>query len=158
MATAYTRPKTAREFFDLEKFNKGGSDYKSVVAATVNIASWTTTTYLTYNDVYFGTGIICSGAVLLIDSQVGILMSDTAEGDTGHYLIEADMIMMPLKAADSPAVGDILYWDATNEHLTLTPSTFTKCAVSLKVKEAFVTGNADRMPVGTFILVRKTFS
>ena len=158
MATQYTRPRTAGEHFSIEKFNRSGLCYKAVIVKTVAKTDFGSPTYKVFNDRDFTDEIITSGAPLQIKGQVGILLNDTKDGDLGYFAVEFDAVLMPLKAADAPAIGDKLYWDGGAHEATTTATGNTFIGFATKTKEVYTTGNKGGMPPLTFIELRKTFS
>jgi predicted RecA/RadA family phage recombinase len=159
MATVHTRPNAAEYYYSWEKMNRSGAEgYKGVITATVDSSTLAATSNRLYTDRVTGDSVVCSGTVKLIENNVYILLNDTTDTENGQWAAEVDCVYMPLLSTDVPAPGDTLYWNATNEELQLTASTHTKCAIALAAKEAFASANVEKMPVRTWIQVRKTWS
>jgi len=153
----YIRPNSAEYFYSFEKQFAG--DMRKIVAIEDAIASaeYTSTTSKQYvtADV-FGETIICGGAPFLHSTgKVVFPLNDTLTTATDAVVTECDMIRMPIKAADACATGGVtLYWDDTNEYLTITSSSNTKVAISLEAKETLGATNTRKLPAGDWVLVQ----
>ncbi len=64
-------------------------------------------------------GGVSSGDGVLIGSLFGVAAYDADEGDNSEIQVTGVMAL-PKLTTDTMAVGDPLYWDATNGHLTVT--------------------------------------
>ena len=61
---------------------------------------------------------------------------------------------MNILSSDTPAVGDILYWDAGNSRLTTTASTHKKVGTCMSATLTTVsTAVLGSLPVGTWVNV-----
>ena len=65
------------------------------------------------------TGGISSGEGVLIGSLFGVAAFDAEESESVEIQTTGVMVL-PKLATDVVAVGDLLYWDATNKRLTVT--------------------------------------
>ena len=65
------------------------------------------------------TGGVSSGDGVLIGSLFGVATFDAAEGESLEIQVTGVM-SLPKLSTDTVAVGDPLYWDTTNGHLTVT--------------------------------------
>lgn len=70
--------------------------------------------------------------------HIGVVVTDVANGAEGVAEIEG-VFELPAKAADTPAIGDLLYWDATNKELTTTSTNNTLAGKAWTAKAADVT-------------------
>ncbi len=71
-----------------------------------------------------GTGsTITSGSLVLAGALNGIALTDIANGDSGSVYLEG-VFELP-KKAEAMTQGQKLYWDATNNYLTVTATNNT---------------------------------
>lgn len=84
------------------------------------------------------TGGIVGGGVILAGKLLGVAVTDAAEGAAVEAMVEG-VFSLPKASADDVAVGDALYWSATNGNLTKTASGNTKAALAIKAAGAGAT-------------------
>lgn len=75
---------------------------------------------------YTAGSAISSGDVVVLGEVVSVALGDIANGDTGSVAVEG-VFELDCLGTDVVAIGDVLYWDDTNNRLTKTASTH-KCA------------------------------
>lgn len=63
-----------------------------------------------------GTDPILSGSVVLMGKMVGVAVTGIAPGKTGAVQVE-EVFKLPKKAADAFAIGDVVYWNATDNEM-----------------------------------------
>lgn len=158
--SGFTRPKSARDGYPaLELQNRSGYDYRfgTVIEATVtsaNFSGWGGVE--TYTDMIDDSvTVVCSGVVEEFGTNefIGILVNDTEDATTGLFATEFNAIRLPINTGVSPAVGETLYWDQTNQELTTTSASNTKCAIVLEAKETLAANNARKLPAADWVLV-----
>lgn len=59
------------------------------------------------------------GVPIIVGDRVGVPTIDIPPGDDGPVDMSGQWAV-PLKTGDTPAVGDYVYWDATNSYMTTT--------------------------------------
>ena len=110
-------------------------------------------TYQKYLDLQDQTQWVCSGIPKLFVNHLGILTTDTADGALGSYRAYWEGYLNIL-SSDTPAVGDILYWDAGNSRLTTTASTHKKAGTCMSATLTVVTTATNgSLPVGSWVRV-----
>lgn len=98
-----------------------------------------------------GLSVVCSGMPRLFVNHLGVLTADTLDGETGEYRMYWEGYMNIL-SSDTPAVGDILYWDAGNSRLTTTASSHKKAGTCMSATLTTVsTATLGSLPVGTWV-------
>lgn len=106
-----------------------------------------------YLDLQDQTQWVCSGIPRLFVNHLGVLTTDTPDGALGSYRMYWQGYMNIL-SSDTPAVGDILYWDAGNSRLTTTASTHKKVGTCMSATLTTVsTAVLGSLPVGTWVNV-----
>lgn len=75
---------------------------------------------------------VASGDVLVIGDLHGIVAGDAAE-DEPCDLVVVGVFTLPKVGADSFAVGDPVYWDATNKLVTSTATDNTHIGTAVKI-------------------------
>jgi isoaspartyl peptidase/L-asparaginase-like protein (Ntn-hydrolase superfamily) len=92
--------------------------------------------------------IVCSGTSLKVQDTVGVLAYDAAASATSQaYITSAPRILMPLKAGDTPAVGQTLYRVNATGLISVTSTSATKCGYALATLETNPTG----LPAGDYV-------
>ena len=81
---------------------------------------------------------VASGAIVVIGARLGIAVADIAAGATGALRVKGVVELAKL-AADTPAQGALLYWDAANSRLTTTASGNTLAGYAAKAAGAGAT-------------------
>lgn len=66
-----------------------------------------------------GVAILPVGVPIIVGDRVGVPTVDIAVGGSGPVEMSGQWAV-PLKTGDTPAVGDYVYWDATNSYMTTT--------------------------------------
>lgn len=78
---------------------------------------------------------VSSGDVVVVGALVGVAAFDASQNDQVEITTEG-VFTLPKKGTDVMAVGNLLYWDATNHYMTLTPGTGSKPLASAAVSAA----------------------
>ncbi|MDM0086755.1 MULTISPECIES: DUF2190 family protein [unclassified Variovorax] len=68
---------------------------------------------------YSPAGAVAGGAVVVMGVRVGVVVADIPAGGLGAVRVKGVVELAKL-AADTPAQGALLYWDAANSRLTTT--------------------------------------
>lgn len=68
---------------------------------------------------------VSSGDVVVVGALVGVAAFDASQNEEVEITTEG-VFTLPKKSTDVVAVGNLLYWDATNHYLTLTAGTGSK--------------------------------
>lgn len=70
-------------------------------------------------------GGVIGGAIFKAGSLIGVIVASAAEGELFTLKIKGAYSGLPKAAGAAWAVGDMLYWDATNSVLTKTATSNT---------------------------------
>lgn len=70
---------------------------------------------------YTAPAAITSGSAIKVGSRIGVALSDIASGATGPVQMSG-VFSQPKLSTDVVTQGALLYWDDTNDRLTLTAS------------------------------------
>lgn len=77
---------------------------------------------------------VSSGAVVIVGGIIGVAAAGAAAGESVDVVTEG--VFELSKAAEAFAVGDSVYWDATNKLATSTATGNTKIGVATEVAAA----------------------
>ena len=93
-------------------------------------------------DVVLGADVQSGDVVPLGSEMVGIAMVSGLSGETIAVKID-NVFEIEAAAADSIAVGDVVYWDATNEVVTKTATDNTRAGRAVSTKAASTAGSVN---------------
>lgn len=79
---------------------------------------------------------LASGDFVLVGALCGFAVKAYTNGATAQILTAGQFTGVPKATGAAWAVGDLLYWDATNKVFTKTSSGNTKCAVATAVADS----------------------
>ncbi|MDW8130054.1 MAG: DUF2190 family protein [Bryobacterales bacterium] len=80
-------------------------------------------------------GAVTSGQFVVVGAIRGVAAHDAASGERLELVTEG-VFTLPKKPSDVVTVGSLLYWDAAQGHLTVTPGTGSKPLVGVATKAA----------------------
>lgn len=93
---------------------------------------------------YTATATIANGDIVLIGSRCGVALDDAVSGDAISLALEG-VYEVAAATADAIAVGDSLYWDATNSVVTTTDNSGANksCGFATTAKAGGTPGNVN---------------
>ena len=80
-------------------------------------------------------GALAAGEVLVVGNRVGVVSGSKPIAIGDDYTLQmSGVFSMTILGTDTPAVGALLYWDATNNRLTTTASTHKSAGIAVEAK------------------------
>lgn len=91
---------------------------------------------------YTASGTISNGDVVPLTTMVGVALDDAVSGDTISLAI-AGVFKIDAATADTVAVGDALYFDASNRVVTKTSTSNTPAGTAVTAKAGSTAGTVN---------------
>lgn len=149
----WVRPDPAKIFHSFEKMSLDGADKQNGFPATINDSDWTVLTNTSYTDKEDSTTtVVTSGLFMKYADTVGILYSDTEDGETG-MIYTSGRYFAPLNTGETPAVGDKMIWDVSTEKFSNLAGIAgdVLCATAIGAAVTLAAANTQRLPAGDYI-------
>lgn len=136
----FERPNTARKgIFDFNKmcWSEMGQGCARLTATVSYSSAASNQKYL---DKDTGDQVVASGTPKVFAAGLGIQEHDALDASEASFIISGHA-KLPIKSTDTPAIGDLLYWDDTAKYLTTTSSGNTKTAICNQAYADWETGD-----------------